>query len=142
MSQLPRSTRAGRGVLCGPVGVRGDRRVTVTVSVPDRGPWTIYQPETGLIASARSAHELAAAIGEAVQSVQAAALQRWRQGPVVRRATLVASAQPRNRADVYDAHEWAPDPDRPGVWVSPSGRRYRESTQAVQSVMRKRGMLG
>lgn len=143
MSGLSRSTRAGRGELAGPAPTaRQVRRVTLVVSSPEPGVLVLQQPDTGLIASARTQPELARAISEAFTAVQCAAYSMWRQAPTVRRTVLKPSASPRRRRDVYSPADWAPDPDQPGVWRSPSGRSYREDSEAVQGVKRKRGMLG
>lgn len=138
---IPRSTQAGRGELVGPAPTRGQVQ-TVLVQIEYRAPGMLVltQPDTGLVASARNQPELAAVVSELFVSAQVQAYSRWRQGPVRRFRPAITPR--RGRRDVYPPEAWRLHPDLPGMWVSPRGHVYAESTQSVQRVMAARVAKG
>lgn len=61
------------------------------------------------------------------------------------RQSRVPGARPAGRRKSYNPADWVKLNDQSGtgaVWQSPSGRRYREDTKVVRSVLSRRAQLG
>lgn len=61
------------------------------------------------------------------------------------RQSRVPGARPAGRRKSYNPEDWVKLSDRSdggAVWQSPSGRRYREDTKVVRSVLTRRAALG
>lgn len=61
------------------------------------------------------------------------------------RQSRVPGARPAGRRKSYNPADWTKLSDQSGaeaVWQSPSGRRYREDTKVVRSVLTRRAALG
>lgn len=58
------------------------------------------------------------------------------------RQSRIPGARPAGRRKSYNPEDWTRLADQPGVWQSPSGRRYREDSKVVQSVLSRRAQLG
>lgn len=144
----------------GPPPVRNQVRSALlrVESLPD-GKLRISTPHArGWAVVVRTRDELARAIGQAFTEVQVATYAAYRGEPyeldaltmpdetdplAASAATIDMSGQRvrrERRSDVHPATAWTPLGD--GQWRSPSGRTYRETTQAVQAVLAKRRQLG
>lgn len=148
------------GPLPGAAPVRNQTRAAlVRVESLPGGRLRLSSPQArGWAAVVSTRDELVRAIGQAFTEVQVASYAAWRGEPYDLDAmTLVDDQDPlaasavavdmtgttkRNvrRSDVHKVTDWKPIGN--GKWRSPSGREYREETQAVQAVLAKRRAMG
>jgi hypothetical protein len=144
----------------GPPPVRNQvRQALLRVEAMPGGKLRISSPQArGWAAVVSNRDELAHAVGQAFTEVQVASYAAYRGepydldamtlpddgDPLAASAAVINMSGPakRNvrRSDVHKVTDWTPLGG--GKWRSPSGREYREGTQAVQAVLAKRRAMG
>lgn len=144
MSDLPRSTRTGRGELAGPARVpRQVRQVTVTVA--QIGPGVLeLSTAFGWRAQARNRHELAHLVASVLfTEAQVAAYSRFRGREYDLKVQPPDPPRDRRgrRPDTHDPRDWRLADD--GRWIDPGkGRHWSPDSQMVQYVKRQLEALG
>lgn len=152
MTEIPRSTRAGRGQLAGPqatgslVGsartARQTRSVPVTIEEVRPGVMQLSTPFGWRSGLAHNAPELARIVASAFTEAQIHNHSMWRGRDETGR-TLYQRPRPQrrgNRVDVHDPRAWRTDGQ--GRFVSPNGRPFRPDTQTAQRVSSRLMELG
>lgn len=149
MSDLPRSTRTGRGELAGAASSpRQARRVTVHIEQVEPGVMQLSTPFGWKSPLARNPLQLAALVASAFVETQVHAYSTWRQREYDLATEKPEQPKPKrrpvrrgHRPDTYDPLDWRVAED--GRWIDPgSGRRWRPETQMVQQVMKQREKRG
>lgn len=131
------------------------RAINIQVETLPGGRLRVSTPQArGWAAAASTPQELARAVQAAFAEVQVASYARAKNAGYdldllteqVRGDPLAgerrAPSRSRARRRSYPVENWTKMEDQSGVWVSPSGRRYRPGTQVVRLVVAKREALG
>lgn len=148
MTDLPRSTRIGRGQLAGPAPTpRQVREMTVRIREVEPGVLQLFTPFGYRSGLARNPMQLAAIVASAFIENQVHAYSTWRQREYDLATEKPDRPRPRrparrgHRVDVHDPRDWKVDDE--GRWIDPGlGKRWRPDTQMVRQVMARRADLG